>query len=63
MTDSYTARGRWVANPKRKRGRQTIASFTLRVSMGCLISDREKNIRGRYGARQDEIERFGNNHG
>jgi hypothetical protein len=30
------------ANPKRKRGRQTIALFTLRVSMGCLISDRAK---------------------
>jgi hypothetical protein len=29
-------------NPKRKRGRQTIASFTLRVSMGCLIADRAK---------------------
>jgi hypothetical protein len=29
-------------NPKRKRGRQTIASFTLRVSMGCLISGSAK---------------------
>jgi hypothetical protein len=29
-------------SPKRKRGRQTIALFTLRVSMGCLISDRAK---------------------
>ena len=27
-------------NPKRERGRQTVASFTLRVGMGCLISDR-----------------------
>ena len=27
-------------NPKRERGRQTVASFTLRVSIGCLISDR-----------------------
>jgi hypothetical protein len=29
-------------NPKRKRGRQTIASFTLRVSVGCLISGSAK---------------------
>lgn len=27
-------------NPKRAPGRQTMASFTLRVSMGRLISDR-----------------------
>ena len=26
-------------NPKRHRGRQTIPSLTLRVSMGCLIYD------------------------
>jgi hypothetical protein len=41
-------------NPKRKRGRQTVASFTLRISMGCLIPGGAKYSVVRAVARQED---------
>jgi hypothetical protein len=44
-------------NPKRKRGHQTIASFTLRVGKGCLISGSAKYGVVRAGTKSEALRR------